>query len=95
MKISTKEHDCILERINSFMAELEEMGVSSAIVSISCDIEDIGWIPSHFNAGDPLACRGLADDYLDNDDDDDDIFFSAGFGGPDDDGGGKSEAWKE
>lgn len=96
MTITTEQHDRLLERCNSLMAELEELGASSATISISCCVS-VGpgapiWIPSHFETGDPLACGGLAQDFLDSldDDDDDDIFVWRG-DPPDEPGDG----WKK
>ncbi|TXH49338.1 MAG: hypothetical protein E6Q97_22910 [Desulfurellales bacterium] len=76
MTITTEQHDRLLERCDSLLSELEELGASSAIISISCCVS-VGpgapmWIASHFDAGDPLACAGLARDFLETGDDDDD-----------------------
>jgi hypothetical protein len=93
MKISQTEHDAILKAIKEFSDKLDEMGVSTGIVSINCDIEDIGWLPSHFSFGDPMAQDGLAWDFLHTgDDDDDDIVF--GFIEPDAGGDADGEEWK-
>lgn len=85
MTITQKDHQRITDRIQAFLTELEELGASSVICSFSCCISGVGWVATHCNAGDPMAGRGLAEDYLEygnGGDGDDDVFF--GFGEPPD-----------
>ena len=90
MKINSKEHDILLMRIDSFLSEIEELGVSACILGFSCNIEEVGWVACHMNLGDPLTGRALAQDYIAQDDDDGgDIIFS-GYGPS-----GDSDEWNE
>jgi hypothetical protein len=91
MKITKDEYETLVKMVTKFLEDLEEHGVPSAVVSISVEHEEWGWFASHWNAGDPLACRGLASDYLDDEDSDDGIFMYRGE--PNDDGGGFSESF--
>lgn len=93
MTITTKDHERIQERVSTLLSELEELGASSIICSFSCNIGGIGWVATHCNAGDPLAGRGLAEDYLEygnGGDGDDDVYIS--FGDPPDED--DREEWK-
>ena len=91
MKITKDEYETLVKMVAKFLEDLEEHGVPSAVVSISVQHEEWGWFASHWNAGDPLACRGLSQDYLDDSDDDDGIFVYRGE--PDGDGGGFGEGF--
>jgi len=81
MKITHDEYGNIVAKVQRFLEDLEEYGISSAVVSISSHIDEAGWVASHWNAGDPLACKGLAEDYLHGDDEDGGVFVFRG--GPD------------
>jgi hypothetical protein len=93
MKITESEHDQIIQTIQEFQKKLDDMGVATGIISINCDLEDIGWLPAHFSFGDPMSADGLAWDFLNTPDDDDDDFI-IGMVGPDGDGDAEGEAWK-
>jgi hypothetical protein len=93
MKITESEHDQIIQTIQEFQKKLDDMGVATGIISINCDLEDIGWLPVHFSFGDPMSADGLAWDFLNTPDDDDDDFI-IGMVGPDGDGDAEGEAWK-
>jgi len=64
MKITKDEYETLVKMVTKFLEDLEEHGVPSAVVSISVEHEEWGWFASHWNAGDPLACRWLAVGWL-------------------------------
>lgn len=92
MKITKDEYHTVLDKIHLFLSSLEELGVSAATVSISTQVDGIGWSPDHFCCGDPLTGRSLAQDYIDEAENGDDGIFVYR-GEPDGDGGGYSDSF--
>jgi len=90
MRISPTEHEAIFDAVDTFLSRLEELGVTSAVLSTSCCIEGIGWMVDHFRCGDPMAANGLHNDALERGDDDDGDFVF--LSGPDE---GPGDGWKE
>lgn len=90
MRISPTEHEAIFDAIDTFLSKLEELGVTSAVLSTSCCIEGKGWSFDHFGIGDPMAAKGLHSDALEPKDDSDGGFMF--FDGPDE---GPGDGWNQ
>ena len=81
MKLTAEEYTNLIDTVKQMLKQLDETGVDAAILSISCDTEELGWSSDHFKIGNPLTGKALAEEYLELYDDDDDDFAML-FDGP-------------
>ena len=81
MKLTQQDIERIYGIANNLMAELEEHGVSNALLCVSFESEDTGWDQEFFVTGDPMASKGLAAQFLEEEDDGGVMMMIGGPGG--------------
>jgi uncharacterized protein YbbK (DUF523 family) len=76
MKLTAEEYTQLIDKVKQVLKQLDETGVDAAILSISCDTEELGWSSDHFKIGNPLTGKALAEEYLELYDDEDGEFVT-------------------